>query len=333
MLPSRPVSAPIVSVDSGFIELFVSGPAGWLGAGLWGAIWGSFFNVLIVRAPGRESLVRPASHCRSCKALIPWYDNIPLVSYVLLRGRCRRCGARYSPQYFIVELLVTVLVLLMYFTFVTADSVASVPVGLRLARFVITSLFVGVLVALTFIDLETMRIPDVITYPAIPVFVGLSLFMAHPHWWDGLAGAVGGYLLIRLVADGYRLLTGRTGMGYGDAKLLSLIGALMGWQVLLPVLFLASLQGTVIGVSLLVIVRAARKTAPGDVSHEAPKPDRPAAVSDEEADADADDDDDEDLPDSLRFARLPFGPYLSLAAVETLLLSDFLRPFFPYFYS
>jgi leader peptidase (prepilin peptidase)/N-methyltransferase len=153
-------------------------------------------------------------------------------------------------------------------------------------------------VAITFIDLESMKIPDVITYPAIPVCMGLSLFMGHPRLWDGLVGGVAGYLVIVVVAEGYRLITRRDGMGYGDAKLLAMIGGLMGWRVLLPVLFLASLQGSVIGISYLMIARAIQKKKEGPLRH----------------------------------AKLPFGPFISLAAVEVLLLGDLLRVFFPYFY-
>jgi leader peptidase (prepilin peptidase)/N-methyltransferase len=316
------------NVEPGFLELFIQGPFGWLAAGLWGLVWGSFFNVLIVRVPGRESPVNPASHCRSCKAPIPWYDNIPVISYLVLRGRCRACGARFSARYLLVELLVATLTLTMYYAVIVSDPQLATPVGLRLARFVIVSLFVGLLVAITFIDLATMRIPDVITYPAIPLCMGLSLFMGHTHWWDGPVGGVGGYLLIRLVADGYRLVTGRTGMGYGDAKLLAMIGGLMGWQVLLPVLFLSALQGTVIGVSLLVIVRAIRKPTDEADQHES------RAENDANEDETDDEDADEEVvsPGSLRYAKLPFGPFISLAAVEVLLLGDLLRVFFPYFY-
>ena len=100
--------------DSAFIELLFTGPWGRVVAGLWGAVWGSFFNVMIVRVPAGESVVRPASHCRQCKRVIAWYDNLPLLSYLLLRGRCRHCGASYSPRYFLTELLICLLTLLMH---------------------------------------------------------------------------------------------------------------------------------------------------------------------------------------------------------------------------
>jgi len=307
------------TVDVEYLNALARGTFGWTAAGLWGAVWGSFFNVLIVRLPAGESLVRPASHCCSCSRPIPWYDNIPLLSFLLLRGRCRHCGARFSLRYFLVELLVTGLTLAMYHTFVIADPVGLL--GLRMARFVVASLYSGLLVGITFIDLDTMRIPDVITYPAIPACMLLSMFFPHTHWWDGPVGGVGGYLVIRLLADGYRLITGRTGMGYGDAKLLAMIGALGGWQVLLPALFLSALQGTIIGVSLMAIARAWRRR----------RGDEPEAAGDV---GDEGDDDEPPPPDptSLRYARLPFGPFLSLAAIEVILLRHYLPLFFPYLY-
>jgi leader peptidase (prepilin peptidase)/N-methyltransferase len=300
--------------DLTFIHQLVRGPFGWVAAGLWGAVWSSFFNVLIIRLPQGESVVRPASHCRVCGQPIPWHDNIPILGYLLLRGRCRRCGARFSARYLLVELVVTALALGMYYLFVVRPG-SGVPVGLALARFVITSLFCGLLVAITFIDLDTLRIPDAITYPGIPCCMLLSLFMGTPHRWDGVVGGVGGYLGIRLIADGYQLITGRVGMGYGDAKLLAMIGGLLGWQVLLPVLFASALQGTLIGVTVLVVLRRRRGGAPTTGPAE-------GAADDEEA---------EEQPSaSLRHARLPFGPFLSLAALEVLLAWDLLPLLFPY---
>jgi len=291
-----------------FFEQLVSSPLGWVAAGLWGAVWGSFFNVVIVRLPLGESVVHRASHCRSCGEAIAWYDNVPIVSYLVLRGRCRRCSAPISARYPLVELLVCALTLALYPLFVVGPAGA---VGLRLARFVIASLFSGLLVAITFIDLYTLRIPDAITYPGIPICALLSLFFAPPHLWDGAVGAAGGYLLIRLIADGYRLVTGRVGMGYGDAKLLAMIGGLLGWQALLPALFLAALQGTLIGVGALLVLRRLRPPAgsapPGGDPPEGESPGSP-----------------------LRFARLPFGPVLGLAAIELLFLRDYLPLVFPY---
>ena len=316
--------------DAEFLLLLWSGPFGWIAAGLWGAAWGSFFNVVICRVPAGESVVRPPSHCRVCKTQIAWYDNLPLLSFLILRGRCRKCGDTFSWRYFLTELLICLLALLMHYLFVVKGNG---PIGLRVAQLVITSLFSGLLVSIAAIDLDTLRIPNAISYPAIPVFTVLSLFMGHPRWYDGLIGAVAGYLVIRLLADGYELITGRLGMGYGDAKLLAIIGGLLGWKALLPVLFLASFQGSIIGITALVL---ARRGAPPEED----EPDEDASPAAERDGDDEDEDDDDEEYElsreahraSLRHARLPFGPFISLAAMEVLIFQDWLHTFFPYLY-
>jgi leader peptidase (prepilin peptidase) / N-methyltransferase len=307
--------------DSQFIVEFATCPLGRIFAALWGALWGSFFNVVIARVPEEESLLRPGSHCRSCGAPVRWHDNIPVLSYLLLRGRCRHCRAKISPRYLVVEVLVAAAALGVHEVFVVAGPH---PIGLRLAQFVIGSLFCGLLVAVAFIDLDTMLIPNVITYPGIPVAAALSIFMGHPHLWDGPVGAVGGYLLVRGLADGYRLIRRRQGMGYGDAKLLALIAGLLGWQRLVPVLFLASVQGTLIGVTALMWARRRRRRnqqGQGEPQGQ-PTSDQPALPEGTETAS-------SDGP--LRFAMIPFGPFLSLAGIEVLLLHTWLSTFFPVF--
>ncbi|PID38597.1 MAG: hypothetical protein CSB49_04790, partial [Proteobacteria bacterium] len=232
------------------IELSLIGPFGIGFAALWGALWGSFFNVVICRVPAGESLVKPPSHCRVCGEAVRWYDNIPILSYLLLRGRCRHCGAGYSIRYMLVELLVAALAVVMHQVFVVHGAG---EIGLRAGQLVITSLFSGLLVAISLIDYDTRLIPNVITYPAIPICALLSVFMQLPHLWDGPVGAVGGYALIWLIAEGYYRLRKREGMGLGDAKLMAMIGGLLGWQVLYPVLLLSSLQGVMIAIPLLLL--------------------------------------------------------------------------------
>lgn len=303
------------------VQELLRGPPGIALAALWGALWGSFFNVVIVRLPAEESIVRPASRCRSCDTPLRWYDNIPLLSYALLRGRCRHCGARFSPRYALVELLVSLLAVAMHRVFLDHPGITPLELG----QFFIASLFCGLLVAIAMIDLDTMLIPNAITYPGIPVCALLSAFMPLPHWWDGAVGAVGGYLLVRLFADGYRLITGRQGMGYGDAKLLAMIGGLLGWQVLLPVLFLSSLQGSVIGISALLILR---RRGGGAAPADPPARQEPVARDEDERDADGED---EPPPAGLRHARIPFGPFISLAAIELIAFREPVLAFFPYF--
>jgi leader peptidase (prepilin peptidase) / N-methyltransferase len=235
-------------------------------ATVWGALWGSFINVVIIRVPLGESIVRPPSACRHCKTELRWYHNIPILSYVALRGKCQFCGAAVSSRYPIIEALLALLSVGAYFVFVLSSDAV---LGMRMARFVLSFAFTGVLVALSVIDLDTERIPNVITYPAIPIAVLASVFMGWPNVWDGAVGAVAGYLLIRLVADGYQLLRGQVGMGYGDAKLLSLIGGFLGWQIVLPTLFLSSILGTFIGIPILFLIRRRSSEEQGSIRHAA----------------------------------------------------------------
>ena len=311
------------------VAVFVRGGFGLGLSALWGALWGSFYNVVVARLPYGESVVSPPSHCRNCRKQLRWFDNIPILAYLLLRGRCRHCGERYSPRYPLVEAVVAALSMAVHRRYLAQGSGSLALDG---GRFVVVSLFAGLLVAISLIDIDTMLIPDAITYPGIPISAALSLLMGLPRWWDGAVGAVCGYLVIRLFADGYEWLTGRQGMGYGDAKLLAMICALMGWQVLLPTLFLASIQGSVIGISALVLIRhRAQRAAQGDMSANEANEEggsAPAQAADR-GDGDVDPPDDGDR--SLRYAKMPFGPYLALAALELLLWRGEILRLFPYF--
>ncbi len=216
---------------------------------IFGAIVGSFLNVCIVRLPKEESLVSPPSHCPSCRTPIPFYDNIPLLSYIFLRGRCRFCSGRISPRYFVVELLMASL------------SVALLHhLGLDFAFFV-NFVFVAALIVISFIDLHVRIVPDVISLPGI--CSGLSA--AALSWWfsldpmsilpspvSSLLGIIfgGGFLLI--VAWAYEYFTGVEGMGGGDVKLLAMIGAFLGWPSIPFTLFFASLAGSVVGLTFMI---------------------------------------------------------------------------------
>jgi leader peptidase (prepilin peptidase) / N-methyltransferase len=319
-------------------------PSGRLLAGVWGALWGSFFNVLIVRLPAQESVVRPSSHCRACTAPIAWYDNIPIVSYLLLRGRCRRCRAPFSPRYILVELLVCALAILMHQLYVVWGTS---PLSLRLAQFFITSGFCGILVAVTFIDLDTLKIPNAITYPGIPICMGCSLLLEPARPWDGIVGGICGYGVIWMINTFYGLITGRQGIGFGDAKLLAMIGGLLGWQVLLPTLFLAMLQGTLIGIPVLVLVKLLRKNGMTvqetsgqecfDELHPTSSTSSPSSSSSSSSSSTSSSTPTSSSSSShrriqrlgrflasLRFAALPLGPFLCMASVEVMLLKRIL---------
>ena len=227
------------------------GPIGFVAAFVWGAIWGSFANVVVVRLPRGGSLVRPSSHCTQCSAPIRWYDNIPLISYWILRGRCRKCGAHFSPRYFFVELLMALLSMAVWWRAAYAESLP-----LALSHFSIEFLFVGTLVVLSAIDLEHMILPDKITLPGIVVFFGLGfLEPGAPIWWHRLIGITVGWGFVWLVAEIFYRLTKREGLGLGDGKLLALVAALLGFQALPFVLFLGALQGLLVAVPMRLLRR------------------------------------------------------------------------------
>jgi leader peptidase (prepilin peptidase)/N-methyltransferase len=286
--------------------LLLTSPGALITAALFGAVWGSFFNVCIARIPLGQSVVRPPSHCFSCGRTVRPWDNIPLLSYFVLRGRCRYCGARFSPRYLLVELLVTVLSALVYWRFVMEADPATPP-GLRVARYFLYFAFTGVMVVLSFIDLDTQLLPDVITLPSIPIFF-LAAFAVHDvSWLSRLIGVVLGYGMVRLISDGYYYLTGREGMGLGDGKLLAGVGALLGWRAFVMVIFLASFLGILVSVPVLLVTRRKGTQAqPQPAAPAVPPPEgAPPAQGEPEP--------------SLRHSPIPFGPFLSLSAVVYLL--------------
>jgi leader peptidase (prepilin peptidase) / N-methyltransferase len=279
------------------LSLLLVSPVALVAAALFGALWGSFFNVCIARIPRGESVVRPPSHCFACGRTVRAFDNIPLLSYFLLRGRCRFCGARFSPRYVLIEALAALLCALVYWRFVMAAG--DLAPGLRLARFVLGFSFAGVLLVLSFIDLDTKRLPDVITLPAIPILFVAGFAAQLVPWAPRAIGAVAGYALVRIIADGYYYLTGREGLGLGDGKLLSVVGAVLGWKAVLAVIFMGSFLGIVVSVPLLL----ASRRAPPVASSASPSDEDPLG-----------------LP--VRHTQVPFGPFLSLSAVLYLIWGD-----------
>jgi leader peptidase (prepilin peptidase)/N-methyltransferase len=255
----------------------LASPAALVVAAVFGAIWGSFFNVCIARVPEGQSVVRPASRCGSCGAPVRPRDNIPILSYFLLRGRCRSCGASFSARYPLVELLSALLAAAIWWRVVASDPTG--VLAIRLARFVYYFAFTGVLVVLSFIDLATLLLPDIITLPAIVVFF-LGGFGVHEAGWiTRLVGVGAGYLFVRLIADFYYYVLKREGLGLGDGKLLALIGAALGAKALPFVVFAGAFTGSIIGIGLVI---ATRHRAWGR---------------------------------SVRDLQLPFGPFLALGAL------------------
>ncbi len=286
------------------LEAFALGPGAYAFAFLFGALFGSFANVCIVRLPLDMSIVKPPSHCFACQTPVRWYDNLPIVSYLILRGRCRHCGAGYSPRYMLVE-VATGLLFVATWHLCVVGLWPEDPLETRIARFCIYALFELVLVVITFIDLDHKLILDRVTFPAIPVFYGFGWLLRDVSWSDRLIGVVVGYGLVRAIADGYYFLTKREGMGYGDGKLLALIGALLGWRAVVFSLFGGAMLGSVLGIALLLLQRRGTGAAP---------PAEPPGNAPADAAAPA------EIP--LRHVEIPFGPYLIAAALVYLFLQQ-----------
>ena len=231
---------------------------------IFGSIIGSFLNVCIHRLPRSESIVYPSSHCPSCNKPIHFYNNIPILSYLILGGKCPDCRSKISVIYPVVEILTGLIFLATVWSF-----------GLSIQTLFYLVLFSG-LIAITFIDLEHLIIPNVITYPGI--MVGLLFGALRTDWdksaevlgnfsfgiqsflellrevpfLDSIFGIVIGGGVLLLIAYTYEIIKKRQGMGIGDVKLLAMIGAFFGWEGVLFVLFLGAILGSVIGIAIII---------------------------------------------------------------------------------
>jgi leader peptidase (prepilin peptidase)/N-methyltransferase len=235
---------------------------------IFGAVVGSFLNVCIFRLPAEMSIVKPLSQCPHCHHPIRFYDNIPLISFIILRGKCRDCEETISWRYPLVELITALLSLLLFLKF-----------GLSL-NFLVFFIFTAVLVVITFIDLDYQIIPDILTLPGIPIFFLLAIFVVKVPWLEALIGLLIGGGVLYAIAFVYKLLTKREGMGGGDIKLLGMIGGFLGWKSLIFILLVSSFTGAVVGVAAMIIKKQDMKYA------------------------------------------VPFGPFLSLAAIAYFFWGD-----------
>lgn len=237
-------------------------------AALFGLLVGSFLNVVIYRIPkmmqresdnyvaqesGKElphteryNLMVPRSACPHCGHQITAMENIPVISWLALRGKCRKCKAPISPRYPAVELLTGVLAGVLVWTF-----------GSGLAGLA-TLLFLFLLVAMTFIDVDTQLLPDDLTYPLLWTGLLVNLHGTFVPLQDAVIGAAAGYLVLWSVYWLFKLVTGKEGMGYGDFKLLAALGAWLGWQMLPAIILLSSVVGAVVGISLIVFAKRGR---------------------------------------------------------------------------
>lgn len=234
---------------------------------VFGLIVGSFLNVCILRIPIAESVVLPSSHCPSCRTPIKPYDNIPVVSWLVLAGRCRKCKARISAMYPMVELATGLLFLACYLVF-----------GLN-AEALKWAIFAALLIVLTVTDLRERILPDKVNFVGLGLGLLLSLFtqptdgtatwlanhiFAYPppeaalSLGDALIGAGAASGLLWLVAEGYFRARGREGMGLGDVKMMAMAGAFLGLQRALLTILLGSLLGSVIGIAVIAVGRKGR---------------------------------------------------------------------------
>ena len=223
----------------GFAEVFLL---------LAGLAVGSFLNVCIHRLPLKQSVVHPGSRCPSCGYELRWYDNLPVLSYVFLRGRCRSCRKGISLQYPVIEVVTAVMFLAHWYAFG--------PTALLAARLV----FGCALIVLFMIDLEHQILPNAITLPGIVVGLAFSV-VAPPGPFDALVGTVLGGGVLYGIAFAYYLWRKEEGMGMGDVKMLAMIGAFLGWQAVLVTLVLSSFAGAVIGVLMMIGQRGTMRYA------------------------------------------------------------------------
>lgn len=272
-----------------------------------GSVVGSFLNVCIYRIPWQKSVIWPGSHCMTCKTAIAAQDNIPIVSWIALRGECRNCGQRIAARYPLIEALVGVLFVGVYLSTVVYGKEipwgtlpTAIPVGLAYHL-----MFVALLVAATFIDYDLTIIPDQITVPGMIVGIGLAtLFpeirpepsVAHTHW-DGFRIGVWGLLvgggLTQAVRVTGSLALRREAMGFGDVTLMAMIGSFLGWQAAVLTFFIGPFFGLAHALAKVIVYVGKRisgvKTSSAD-------------------------------------REIPFGPYLSMAALALLLSWPWLWP-------
>ena len=287
-----------------------------------GAIVGSFLNVVIHRLPDENlSIVKPRSRCPHCGYSIPAWLNVPILSWVVLGGRCKSCKASISIRYPVVELLTGTLFLAML---IRHGPTLAAALGMLLA---------AGLIAITFIDIDIWEIPDEISLPGIFIGAALRPVAFEVPWYDGILGAAIGWTLLWGIRAFYFLIRKVEGMGFGDVKLIGMIGAFVGPYLLLPTILLASVSGTVVGVIVWVVSRGEEAEAPvteAEEDDDSPPestddddaredgdpamPERAAAAGSAEA-GEEDDEEDWEPPEN----AVPFGPFLSLGGLAAYL--------------
>lgn len=299
---------------------------------------GSFLNVVIARLPHDESIVRPRSKCPKCQHQLAWYENIPVFSWVALRGRCSHCKAPISPRYVLVELGTgaTFMALLVRFGW-NWELVAGLT-------------FVTILIPLIFIDAEHWILPFELTLPGIALGVLLQIPDGWPAVKTALIGAVTGYLVFRFMELAGWLAVGREAMGAGDKFLVAMVGAFLGWRPLLGVVLLSALQGSIVGIVRMRLTGRAGPTAPDQTEAEGEEEEEPkrepftpkcfrpglpfwkrlvlipeTLLWQEIPDPPPLDEETGEEPEWVPGeSNLPFGPWIGLAALEVMLLGHWI---------
>jgi leader peptidase (prepilin peptidase)/N-methyltransferase len=209
---------------------------------MFGLAVGSFLNVCIYRLPRRESLNWPGSHCTTCNRALAWFENLPLVSWLALRGRCRTCRAAISPMYPAVEAITGAVFVAGYFIYGWTPLLA------------VRLMFASAMVVLFAIDLRHHILPNAITLPGIVIGFALS-FVLPPGWLASLIGLLVGGGILFAIGEAYYRVRGIEGLGMGDVKMLAMIGAFLGWKLMLVTLVLASFAGSLVGVGVMLAGR------------------------------------------------------------------------------
>jgi len=263
----------------------------------WGACWGSFLNVVIYRLPNNMSVASPPSHCPACKAQVRAWQNIPVLSWAFLGGRCANCRVAISLRYPAVEMVTAALALAVAMPWVTAMVQGDLTFAEAGGGLVAEHAFVFALIAIALIDADTFMVPDSLSLPLPLLGIGLAFWLGDARgvsWQQAASGALaggGGLLAVQL---GYAALTGREGLGTGDVKLMAGLGAWLGIQALPLVLLAAAIQGLAFA-GILTAVQRQRVVEERGLA-------------------------------SMRHLALPFGPFLVLAGLQWLLLHRRLAP-------
>lgn len=293
---------------------------------VFGACWGSFFNVVIYRVPAKKSVIRPGSHCYACGAPIKWYDNLPILSWFILRGKARCCGAKFSMRYAIIELMTGLLYMWTWIVY-----------GPGLGMVVCVWLFIALMICNAFIDLDTQFLEDAFTVWGMMLGLALSALYPELHGQAGsgdpvmlerirsvalsLTGAVVGSGVILWIGMCSEKFLGKETMGFGDVLLMGCVGAFLGWKGAVFAIFGGSIFGCIVIVPMMLFNKiSGQNLKPGKTGHveemEAANPTRQDKDQIEEEPA-APTSEEEEL--SMQSA-IPFGPWLSLAAVAYLLV-------------